>query len=121
MNEHRGVNTDEAIVEFARALLERTESNAISWARTDHKNTFSYSGTEASVNISQWYDEKLEDDVIVLRLLNSRGEAAGELRTSPLLSSTTGPNNLLQRLHESARRNALRMNDVLESLRRDLP
>jgi hypothetical protein len=114
-------------VTIARRLLERTEGKSARWRTTDADGVFLFAGSSSSVTVEQWVDPD-GDKNHRLSLLNSSGTEVAELRSTwdgdPWNGTTNysaGPHNsLLSALYEAAKRSALRIDDVIDGLLRDL-
>lgn len=115
---------NERLLVLAERLLQRTEAGKISWSRTAEENTFLFNGTSSSVAVEGHVDRD-GDFVGSLRVLNERGSEVDTLRTD--FGDGAGGrwtparhNELLRKLHSSARGSALRINEVLDVLLNEL-
>lgn len=128
------MSRNDPLIQIATLLVSSTESRNINWRTTDDPEAFLFSGSGASVITSHWMDRDQDDDCYSLTVLNSGGTEVAELRSTwipvpvdpsadPWVAQgyTPGPNNrLLADLHEAARRNALHIDRVIDSLIQDL-
>lgn len=123
--------TNDRLAKIAELLLKQTRSGVAAWKPTDDEGAFYYMGSKSSLFISNSEDQD-GDDNVRLRILNDDGIEVGELRSAwvsrdpdPWDASQRnyGPgkfNGLLEDLFEAARRSALRIDEVLDSLYQDL-
>ncbi len=120
------------LVDVASTLFRRTVDGTIAWTTTEKGDRFLYTGTNTSV----WIEGRIDRDgdwTGVLTILDSNGNVADTLQTEfpqvpqliPVLSSPStyrdAPwNKILRRLHDAARRKALDVDAVIDSLMGDL-
>lgn len=110
---------------IVRRLNERTLALRVDWTTTDKESAYLYTGESFSV-IIDGYRDRDGDQRIELKLLNQRGTEVESLHSTftPGEYAGTflpGPNNeLLESLYAGARRNALRLDEVLDAILRDL-
>jgi len=104
------------LIAFGELLLRQTEADAIEWNATDNENDFVFSGTKGSALVRQWRDY---DDTVMYKLaiLNSRGTEVESLHSEWESEGLPREHNeTLERLWEAARRSALDIHQILESL-----
>lgn len=125
--------SDKRLLEIVNQLLQRTNDGIVRWSESDDEGTFFFTGSNSSIVVSSMYDEE-GDQNVTMRVLNDRGSEVAKIRSTwvgmpdserdpwaPTRGYKGGPNNkLLEDLYEAARRSALRIDDVLNSLSRDL-
>lgn len=114
------------MVQLAKLLTERTTSGRISWSSTDDESTFIYSAKRSSVTIDQHYDQE-GDPFTTLSVLNERGTAVETLQSSYAPPEGFGSeytpaswNKPLEDLYSVARSSALKIDEVLDDLMRQL-
>lgn len=120
-------STQDRFLETVEQLASRTQSGNIKWKKTDSEDTFLFSGSKSSVIVTKWNDRD-GDPMVRVSILNSTGDEIGRLESEYLHNPwnettryTDGENNaLLEALWESARRTALNIDEVLDSLLDDL-
>lgn len=118
---------NDPILAIVEKLLEATRSGKAKWIPTDQSNVFSYSGSKSSVLIRGWDDNDGDFNARVT-LLNGDGLEVGAIAStwdgteeSPSLGYGAGENNLLLAgLYEEAKRSALKVDEVIQSLFNDL-
>lgn len=110
------------MVNLADELRERTKSGRIAWKETDDPTVFLYSGSSSSVEVDSWVTSGRPR--VALRLRNSSGAEVDALNLTYENDFATPGNEsafeLLEELHELARRSALNVDEVIDSLLRDL-
>lgn len=96
-------------------LLEKTAQGKIRWERTDQENAFLYSGPSGSIQIGS-------TDQVTMRIFNAEGhEVEFTEETEFLLTrGAGGTRSRLRELFDSARRQALNTDAVIESLLGDI-
>lgn len=130
---------DERLVEIAQRFLRQTRDGKARWSTTDNESDFLYSGSQSSVLLSSNVDSD-GDRWVYMKILNPRGTEVGTLKSSwsaqgygavsgsddPWASSSGSRykpgehNKLLEDLYEAARRSALNIDEVLDSLFHEL-
>lgn len=120
------VKLHDRLVALARRLLERTEDDRVSWSPTDKEDTFLHSGTNASVTIRSFVDRD-GDRISTLTIHNSRGTEVESLRSDfseadrdqweqEIKYVPAEWNATLDALYYAARRNALKVDELLDEL-----
>jgi hypothetical protein len=106
------------MIAMAERLLEQTLAGRISWTQADEEDEYLYSGTAGSVLVSHTVRNY---DLYSMHLLNSRGTTVESLRTVRPDDPFTPPENeLLERLFDAARREALGVDSLLDTLLVDI-
>jgi hypothetical protein len=111
------------LVELAEQLLRKTLAGDISWSETDKPMDFLYSGPNSSVSIYRVPQLAISGQYI-LTVFNWRGTELGVLRSGYVTKEDTRMeaewNETLSNLYEEARKNALNIDKVLDTLLTDL-
>jgi len=106
--------TDERVLEIVRALISQTKQGRISWTPTDDQEAFLYSSRSSSIIVDT--NRRKLPQPYWIRILNERGAEVGRLHAAG--GDAARPD--LAELHELARRSALRIDEVLDNVLRDL-
>ncbi|WP_090850521.1 hypothetical protein [Nocardioides lianchengensis] len=109
-------------MELAAKAADRTLAGTMNWKETDDPDLFLYAGSRTSLAIDYYPMDKHYE----FRVLNDRGTVVerfsrwpGPDENAPWIEPT--PEYLtLQRLHDAARRSALRIDDIIEQAFLDL-
>jgi hypothetical protein len=109
------------MVEMAQKLLDATRAGKITWRLTDVGDKFIYAGTRSSVTIE--YDD--HEYATILCLLNEQGNMIDSIETGRVQTGGNSwedhPwNDVLEDLHQAARRVVYNVDDVMESMMSDI-
>lgn len=115
------------ILELVRRLTTATEAGQAKWQRTDTATAFTYTGATSSVVVASKDTDGWAP--FVLTLLDSAGAEVEKVESDTRWDSeyetsfvTSTPwNDKLEHLYTVARRSALNIDDVVDSLLADLP
>ena len=114
---------DERLLALVRQLALKSRRGEASWSVTDELSQYLYSGSKSSVLVRAWVDGEGDENVYV-SILNSDGLEAASVRTTfeedGFGYKPSAHNKELLALAEEARRSALKINEVLDSLEGDL-
>lgn len=123
----RDVNVRDRMVQLAKRLLEGTQEGRTHCSATDREETFLYSGTKTSVKIERFEDRE-DGESHRVTLLNERGSVVEELSTRTVSNYADGEwqhdhapwNETVESLFEAARRDALNIDVLLDSVLEDI-
>ncbi|WP_433535358.1 hypothetical protein ACQPZK_25400 [Micromonospora sp. CA-249363] len=121
----RETDIRDRMVQVAQNLLQQTLEGRARWSTTDQEDAYLFSGSRSSVKI-EFYEDHDEGSVCKMSLLNQRGTLVQALKTELIPPTGTGPyepadwNEVLERLYDAARREALDIDDLLDSVLDDL-
>lgn len=112
---------EERLVSIAQAALEQTKSGQMAWRTTDDEDAFLFSGSRTSLIV----DVYPAQNRFQLRVLNPRGTSVAELDGtyepfSPDRAVGNQTYDLLENLHDAARRSALDIDVLLDSVLADV-
>ncbi len=127
-----GVAEGDNLLRVLAVIVRSTKEGKVKWRTTDKENAFLFSGSGSSVLVQSWLDAARDQNVGV-KILNASGQEVASLKSTwpdnPEVDWSDpdskrylpGPNNaLLEDLYESARRAALDIDGVLDSLLKDV-
>jgi hypothetical protein len=112
----------ERLIPILGSVLEKTLNGQVDWSPTNRDDQFLSSGPNSSLRVSSWLDDELDEN-ITFSLLNTRGVEVAELSSRWNFDGESGPaswNSKLIELHRAARRTALQVDKVLDSVLSDL-
>ena len=100
-----------------KMLRSGTEKNTLSWETTERKSQFRLPLRSGFVTIDRWagFDEETQEefDVIEVTFLNQKGDPIDTFRSS---AGNPGDYILLASMHDAARRNANKVDEILSDL-----
>jgi hypothetical protein len=100
------------MVDIATELISQTSQGRVRWSTTDRDDVFQFSTTRASMTI----EPGSRQQTFVLRVLNERGVQVEALAASGEPFTRDPGGRELSELYELARRQALEVDDVLDTV-----
>lgn len=104
---------------LAAKLLDQTKQGNLHWSDTDVEEQYLYSASNSSVVVDYFQDRRY-----VLSLLNSRGTVVESLEMKEPSEAASSDDvalfGVLEALYEHARRQALRIDQIIDELLRDV-
>ena len=116
----REEDVHQRVERLARKLLEQTRAGKLSWSDTDTEDQFLYSGSVSGVLIDK-YSSRYE-----LALLNARGTLVERIVANApevdggVSAAEAALFDLFEDLYEAARREALNVDKIIDSLINDI-
>lgn len=112
--------TDDRMLKIAKALLTQTTNGNITWQATDDPEAFLYSGSKTSIIIDT--NNKRAPQPFWLKILNQNGTVVETLYAVQVFGDddTKANYELLKALHSLARRNALKVDAVIDGVLQEL-
>jgi hypothetical protein len=114
---------DERIEAVVSALISGTANGKVSWSATSREDAYIYTGANSGVIIRQYWDDD-GDRATALDLLDGEGRDVetfyGDWETGGAVARPGPFHKRLRSLYDSARRNALNIDGVIDALLTDL-